>query len=81
LRRGLEAYFFFDFRFAFFAFFAFFAMSISNGLRKRIEIIQMAGASPKSLIGSTQLNEELFCEHLGIAECCGYFSKYGLAPK
>jgi hypothetical protein len=49
LRWGLAAYFF-DFRFAFlafFAFFAFFAISISNGLRKRIEIIQAVVVSPK----------------------------------
>jgi len=51
LRRGPAAYFF-DFCFAFltfFAFFAFFAMSISNGLRKRIEIIQAMVVSPKEL--------------------------------
>jgi hypothetical protein len=51
LRRGPAAYFF-DFRFAFlafFAFFAFFAISISNGLRKRIEIIQAVVVSPNGL--------------------------------
>jgi hypothetical protein len=69
MRRGLEAYFFFDFRFAFFAFFAFFAMSISNGSRKRIEIIQMAAVTPKSSSRSSQLDAELICEHLGIPEC------------
>ncbi len=41
-------FYFFDFRFAFLAFFAFFAMSISNGLRKRIEIIQAAAEPLRS---------------------------------
>jgi hypothetical protein len=71
---GAAAYFF-DFRFAFlafFAFFAFFAISISNGLRKRIKIIQAMVVIPK---GIHQKPTEVTCEHRGVTGCSDWFSK------